>query len=109
MGTQSHRSNGLLGPYDGGTAGIQSNPWTASVPLGDEFALVKGTRTYMTSSCAIHVSAGDGRIAILHDRLRLILRCRARLPDIDHARNPLIAHMAIGSQEKPGCSREHAL
>ena len=63
----------------------------------------------MTSSCAIHVSAGDGRIAILHDRLRLILRFRARLPEIDHARNPLIAHAAIGNQEKPGCSREHAL
>ena len=27
-----------MGPYDGGTAGIQSTAWTASVPPGDEFA-----------------------------------------------------------------------
>jgi hypothetical protein len=26
------------GPYDGGTAGIQSTAWTASVPPGDELA-----------------------------------------------------------------------
>jgi hypothetical protein len=32
----------------------------------------------MASSSAIHVSAGDLRVAILHDRVRLALRCRAR-------------------------------
>ena len=32
MATQSYRSNGLGGGlYDGGTAGIQSTAWTASV------------------------------------------------------------------------------
>ena len=62
----------------------------------------------MTSSSAIHVSAGDRRIAILHDKLRLTLRFRARLPEIDDVRNPLIAHAAIGSQEEHGCSKEHA-
>jgi hypothetical protein len=36
MAAQSHRSNGLRGPYDGGTAGIQSTAWTASVPPADE-------------------------------------------------------------------------
>jgi hypothetical protein len=63
----------------------------------------------MTSSSAIHVSAGCSRIAILHDWLRLTLRFRARLPGIDDVRNPLTAHAAIGSQEEPGCSKEHAL
>ena len=32
MAAQSHRSNGR-GPYDGGTAGIQSTVRTASVPM----------------------------------------------------------------------------
>jgi len=32
MATQSHRSNGR-GPYDGGTAEIQSTARTASVPM----------------------------------------------------------------------------
>jgi hypothetical protein len=55
------------------------------------------------------VSAGYCRIAVLHDKLRLALRFRARLPEIDDVRNPLTAHAAIGSQEEPGCSREPAL
>jgi hypothetical protein len=62
----------------------------------------------MTSSCAIHVSAGESRLAILHDKLRLTLRFRAPLPEIDDVRNPLLAHAAIGSQEEPSCSKEHA-
>ena len=63
----------------------------------------------MTSSSTIHVSAGYSRIAILHDKLRLILRFRARLPEIDDVRNSFIAHAAIGSQEEHGRSKEHAL
>jgi hypothetical protein len=55
------------------------------------------------------VSAGYCRIAILHDKLRLTLRFRARLREIDDVRNHLIAHAAVGSQEEHGCSREHAL
>jgi hypothetical protein len=55
------------------------------------------------------VSAGYSRIAILHDKLRLILRFRARLPEIDDVRNSLIAHAAIGSEEEHGRSKEHAL
>jgi len=63
----------------------------------------------MTSSRTIHVSAGYSRIAILHAKLRLTLRFRARIPGIDDVRNPLIAHAAIGSQDEPGCSKVHAL
>jgi hypothetical protein len=63
----------------------------------------------MISGSAIHVSAGCSRIAILHDKLRLTLRFRARLPEMDDVRNPLIAHAAIGSREEPGCSKDHAL
>lgn len=63
----------------------------------------------MTSSSAIHVSAGDSQIAILHDKLRLTFRFRARLPEIDDVRSLLIALAAIGSQEEHGCSPEHAL
>lgn len=62
----------------------------------------------MTSSSAIHVSAGDSRIAILHDELRLTLRFRARLSESVDVRNPLTAHAPIGSQEESGCSKEHA-
>ncbi|MGB4784648.1 MAG: isopeptide-forming domain-containing fimbrial protein, partial [Candidatus Acidiferrum sp.] len=52
----------------------------------------------MTSSSTIHVTAGYSRIAILLDKLRLSLRFRLRLPEIDDVRNPLIAHAAaIGS------------
>jgi large repetitive protein len=56
----------------------------------------------MTSSSIIHVSAGYSWIAILLDKLRLSLRFRLRLPEIDDVRNPLIAHAAIGS---PGRAR----
>src|SRR5207245_10098765 len=56
----------------------------------------------MTSSNTIHVSAGYSWIAILLDKLRLGLRFRLRLPEIDDVRNPLIAHAAIGS---PGRAR----
>jgi hypothetical protein len=55
------------------------------------------------------VSAGYGWIAILLHKLRLTLRFRVRLPEIDDVRNPLIAHAGIGSQEEHGCLREHAL
>jgi hypothetical protein len=60
----------------------------------------------MTSGSAIHLSAGWSWIR--QDRLRLTRRFRARLPEIDDARNPLIAHAPIGSQED-GCSKGHAL
>ena len=63
----------------------------------------------MTSSSTIHVSAGYSWIAILLDKLRLPLRSRVRLPEIDDVSNPLIAHAATGSQEEHGCSKEHAL
>src|SRR5690348_4264733 len=56
----------------------------------------------MTLSNTIHVSAGYSWIAILLDKLRLGLRFRLRLPEIDDVRNPLIAHAAIGS---PGRAR----
>src|SRR3989475_10981343 len=56
----------------------------------------------MTSSNTIHVSAGYSWIAIPLDKLRLGLRFRLRLPEIDDVRNPLIAHAAIGS---PGRAR----
>lgn len=55
------------------------------------------------------MSAGYSWIAILLDKLRLTLRFRVRLPEIDGVRNPLIAHAAIGSQEEHGCSKEQAL
>ena len=54
----------------------------------------------MTSSSTIHVSAGYSWSAILLDKLRLSLRFRLRLPEIDDVRNPLIAHAAIGSAKK---------
>ena len=63
----------------------------------------------MTSNSTMHVSAGCSRIAILHDKLRLTCRFRARLPEIDDVRNPLIAHAAIDSQEEHGCSKDQAL
>jgi hypothetical protein len=63
----------------------------------------------MTSSSTIDVSAGNSWIAILLHSLRLFLRFSVRLPEIDDVRNPLIAHVAIGSQKKRGCSKEHAL
>jgi hypothetical protein len=39
----------------------------------------------MASSSAIHVSAGDLRVVILHDRVRLTRRLRARCAK-EHAR-----------------------
>jgi hypothetical protein len=65
---------------------IQSTPWTASVPLGDESLWYRGTRTYMTISSAIHVSAGERQSAILHDQLRLTLGFRTRRHDIADVR-----------------------
>jgi hypothetical protein len=62
----------------------------------------------MTSSSAIHVSAGDRRVAILHDVLRLTLRFRARLFELDNARSARMARAASGSQEQSGCSMERA-
>ena len=50
----------------------------------------------MTSGSTIHVSAGY-RIAILLDKLRLTLRFRVRLSEIDDVRPALVAHAAIGS------------
>src|SRR5205807_1364281 len=62
MAAQSHRSNGLRGPYDGGTAGIQSTAWTTSVPPADEL-LGYGNEASMSSGTK-HVRVGN-RIAIL--------------------------------------------
>jgi len=62
----------------------------------------------MTSSGTIHVSAGYSWIEILLDKLRLTLRLRAQLPEID-VRNPLIVRAVIGSREQHGCSKDHAL
>src|SRR5437879_10656838 len=56
----------------------------------------------MTSSGRKHVRVGYSWIAIRLDKLRLTLRFRLRLPEIDDVRNPLIAHAAIGS---PGRAR----
>src|SRR5882762_9524637 len=56
----------------------------------------------MTSIGRKHVRVGYSWIAILLDKLRLTLRFRLRLPEIDDVRNPLIAHAAIGS---PGRAR----
>src|SRR6267154_2453283 len=56
----------------------------------------------MTSSGRKHVRVGYSWIAILLDKLRLTIRFRLRLPEIDDVRNPLIAHAAIGS---PGRAR----
>jgi hypothetical protein len=61
----------------------------------------------MTSSSTTRVSAGNRRISILPDKLRLTFRLRARLPENDHVPN-LIAHAVIGSQEQHGRSTEHA-
>jgi hypothetical protein len=47
------------------------------------------------------------RIAILLDRLRLALRFRVRLSEID-VRNPLVAPAVVSTQEQQGCSTEHA-
>jgi len=61
----------------------------------------------MTSVSTTHVRAGRSRIEILHDELCLTPRFRARLPN--DARNPLMTHAAIGSQQEHGRSRGQAL
>jgi hypothetical protein len=63
----------------------------------------------MTSSSTIHVSAGYSWIAILLDKLRLSLRYRLQLPEIDDVRNPLTAHAAIGSPGRARLFKEQAL
>ena len=63
----------------------------------------------MTSSNTHNARPRYSWIKILLDKLRLSLRFRLRLPEIDDVRNPLIAHAAIGSQGEHGCSKEHAL
>ena len=50
----------------------------------------------MTSSNTNNARPRGSWIAILLDKLRLTLRFRVRLPEIDDVRNPLIAHAAIG-------------
>ena len=56
----------------------------------------------MTSPNTNNARRRGSWIAILLDKLRLTLRFRVRLPEIDDVRNPLIAHAAIGS---PGRAR----
>src|SRR5246127_3916565 len=56
----------------------------------------------MSSSNTNNARPRSSWIAILLDTLRLSLRYRLRLPEIDDVRNPLIAHAAIGS---PGRAR----
>ena len=55
----------------------------------------------MISSSTNNVMRHGSWIAILLDKLRLTLRFRVRLPEIDDVRNPQITHAAIGS---PGTS-----
>src|SRR5256884_8426265 len=68
----------------------------------------------MTSSGRKHVRVGYSWIAILLDKLRLTLRFRLRVPEVDDVRNPLIAHAAIGSPGrarlfKGACARKRIL
>jgi len=63
----------------------------------------------MTFSGTNHVRVGYSWIAILLDKLRLTLRFRVRLPEIDDVRNPLMVMRLFGSQEEQGCSKEHGL
>jgi hypothetical protein len=63
----------------------------------------------MTSSSAIHVSAADRQVAILHDKLRLTVCFRARPPESDVVRKRLSVRAAIGGAEERGCSQERAL
>src|SRR5229473_4153827 len=102
MASQSHRSNGPRGTL---RRRDRRNPVHRVDCLGASrrrTRLVMATGAYMISSSTIHVSAGYSWIAILLDKLRLSLRYRLRLPEIDDVRNPLIAHAAIGS---PGRAR----
>jgi hypothetical protein len=63
----------------------------------------------MTFGSAIHVTAGDRRVAVLHDKLRLSVRFRARRPDVEVVRNRCKVRAAVGSPEQPGCPQERAL
>src|SRR5260370_28073080 len=102
MATQSDGSNGPRGTL---RRRDRRNPVHRVDCLGASrrrTRLVMATGAYMTSSSTIHVSAGYSWIAILLDKLRLSLRYRLRLPEIDDVRNPLIAHAAIAS---PGRAR----
>ena len=58
---------------------------------------------------ANNVRMRGGWIKILLDKLRLSLRYRLRLSEIDDVRNPLIAHAAIGSPGRARLFKEHAL
>src|SRR5689334_6878849 len=63
MATQSHRSNGPLGPTTAGPP--ESSPCVDCLgPFRDEL-LEMGTRAYMTSIGTIHVRAGYKWIGIL--------------------------------------------
>jgi uncharacterized repeat protein (TIGR01451 family) len=53
----------------------------------------------MISADTNNVGTRGSWIKVLLDKLRLSLRFRVRLPEVGDARNPLIAHVAIGSQE----------
>ena len=63
----------------------------------------------MTSPNTKNARRRGSWIKTLLDKLRLTLRFRVLLPEIDDVRNPLIAHAAVGSQEEHGCSKERAL
>src|SRR6266478_330459 len=56
----------------------------------------------MISTDTNNVRPRGSWIKILLDKLRLSLRFRLRLPEIDDVRNPLIAHAAIGSPGRAG-------
>src|SRR5690242_9918807 len=55
----------------------------------------------MISADTNSVGTRGSWIKILLDKLRLSLRFRPQLPDIDDVGNPVIAHAAIDSQEDP--------
>src|SRR6267154_1028363 len=59
-------------------------------------------RAWMISTDTNNVRPCGSWIKILLDKLRLSLRFRLRLPEIDDVRNPLIAHAAIGSPGRAG-------
>src|ERR1700727_2342640 len=63
----------------------------------------------MTSSNTNHARTHRSWIKILLDKLRLTLRFRVRVPEINDVRNPLTAYGAIGSQEDHGCSGARAM
>src|SRR5579871_6320158 len=73
------------------------SPTTAGPPKFNH-QLVSGTRAWMIFSNTNNARTHGRRIAILLDKLRF----RVRLPEIDDAQPPLIAHAAIGG---PGRAR----